>query len=104
MPPGRYVGRIKSYNPDRGYGFIDCPVAYERWHRDVFILKSQMGNMDVGMDISFSVEIGKEGMPQARDISRMDGRPTGVEGRSMGRRRRRGGRGNGNANDASDDD
>lgn len=71
------MGRIKSFNPRHGFGFIDCREARARWGRDVFIHKAQMGDLEVGHDITFSVEPNKDDMPQARDIMRMDGRPPG---------------------------
>lgn len=77
MGPGRYFGRLKSFNPRHGYGFIDCPEARSRYGRDVFIHKARIGDLEVGMDITFSVELNKDNMPQSRDILRMDGRPPG---------------------------
>merc|ERR1719323_2843459 len=77
MGPGRFLGRIKSFNPRHGFGFIDCPDARSRFSRDVFIHKAQMGDLDVGMEITFSVEPNRDGMPQARDILKLDGRTPG---------------------------
>lgn len=77
MGPGRFLGRIKSFNPRHGFGFIDCPDARSRFGRDVFVHKAQIGGLEVGDDITFSVEPNKDGMPQARDILRIDGRPPG---------------------------
>ncbi len=31
----RFKGRIKSYNPRRGYGFIDCPDTFVQFGQDV---------------------------------------------------------------------
>jgi len=83
--PGRYVGRIKSFNAKNAFGFIDCPAAYERWHRDVFIHKKWMGDLEVGAEISFFIEPNKEGMPQARDILHLDGRPPGPGEKGKGK-------------------
>jgi len=89
----RHVGRIKTFNSKHGFGFVDCPRAFGRWQRDVFIHRAQMGDLEVGDEISFAVWANKDGMPQARDIVRMDGRPHMMPGRSRRRRsedRRRG--------------
>lgn len=82
----QYCGRIKSYNPKQGYGFLDCPEAHACFGRDVFIHKAQMGELlgrfvgpgtkldpkTLKMNVGFSVEINKSGMPQARDVARLD--------------------------------
>lgn len=87
-----YCGRVKSYNPKQGYGFLDCPDAKNNFGRDVFIHKAQMGELlgrfvgpgtkldpkTLKMNVRFGVEINKSGMPQARDVSRLDnGLPEG---------------------------
>eukprot|EP00930_Biecheleria_cincta_P071534 TRINITY_DN59025_c0_g1_i1.p1 TRINITY_DN59025_c0_g1~~TRINITY_DN59025_c0_g1_i1.p1 ORF type:complete len:430 (-),score=73.79 TRINITY_DN59025_c0_g1_i1:50-1339(-) len=74
---GRQTGRLKSFNPKHGFGFIDCPEARHRYGRDVFVHKAQIGDLDIGEDINFNVDTNKDGMPQARDIRRMDGRKPG---------------------------
>lgn len=71
------MGRIKSFNPRHGFGFIDCPEAFERYRRDVFIHRAQMGDLQVGMDVTFYCEPNKDGMPQARDIRHLNGMPPG---------------------------
>merc|ERR1719324_690838 len=82
----QYSGRIKSYNPKQGYGFLDCPEAHQAFGRDVFIHKAQMGELlgrfvgpgtkldpkTLKMNVQFSVEINKSGMPQARDVGRLE--------------------------------
>jgi len=81
-----YVGRVKSYNPKQGYGFLESAEAKEHFGRDVFIHKAQMGELldrflgrrtrldpaVLKMLVQFSVEINNSGMPQARDVLRVD--------------------------------
>jgi len=88
-----YCGRVKSYNPKQGYGFLDCPDAKACFGRDVFIHKAQMGELlgrfvgpgtkldpkTLKMNVRFGVEINKSGMPQARDVSRLDSDGVGLE-------------------------
>lgn len=84
--PNRFIGRIKSFNPEKGFGFIDCPQAHDRWQRDVFIHKRLIGDLQVGEEVTFEVEPNKEGMPQARSIARADGRPVGAgDGKGCGK-------------------
>mmetsp|Transcript_5436 Transcript_5436/g.14715 ORF Transcript_5436/g.14715 Transcript_5436/m.14715 type:complete len:174 (+) Transcript_5436:545-1066(+) len=75
--PGRLTGRIKSFNREKGFGFIDCPEAFDRYQRDVFIHKQQFGDLEVGEDITFVCEPNKDGMPQARDPLRLNGTSPG---------------------------
>lgn len=70
---GRERGRIKSFNEEKGFGFIDCAKLRDKFGRDVFIHMKQMGDLEVGEDITFICETNKDGMPQARDILCSDG-------------------------------
>jgi len=109
LPDGRYIGKIKNFNAEKGFGFIDCPATRDKWKRDVFIHKQQMGDMDVGVEVTFFVEANKEGMPQAREIERRDGLPTGAEGKGKkgkgkgrGKKRRDDDNGGGDAREGGD--
>merc|ERR1711933_672719 len=91
LGPGRERGRIKSFNTEKGFGFIDCPKMRDKYGRDVFIHKKQMGDLEVGDEITFVCEPNKEGMPQARDITLTDGtRPEGASDVAAGNQTRRG--------------
>mmetsp|Transcript_45632 Transcript_45632/g.83557 ORF Transcript_45632/g.83557 Transcript_45632/m.83557 type:complete len:464 (-) Transcript_45632:70-1461(-) len=102
----RMVGRVKSFNVKAGFGFVDCKEAHHRYGRDVFIHKQQIGDLEVGDEISFTVDLNKDGFPQAREVMKMDGsiprrsnqRPainkvTGSGPQEQSKRTRRGGRG-----------
>lgn len=101
MPPprhehGRYFGRIKSFNPKHGFGFIECPEARSRYGRDVFVHKAQIGDLEVRDEVTFGIESNKDGYPQARDILRIDGRSPGPPPRGImddSRERKGGGKG-----------
>lgn len=73
MDGGRFVGSIKSINAEKGFGFIECPPAHDRWRKDVYLHKKFIGDLQVGDEISFVVEENDDGKPQARDILRLDG-------------------------------
>merc|ERR1719401_1870161 len=64
----RFQGRIKSFNAEKGYGFIESAEAFQCYGRDVFLHKSLIGDFTVGAAVSFTVEVSKEGFPRARDI------------------------------------
>lgn len=74
-PPsdGRYRGKIKSFNSEKGFGFIESADAHAAFGRDVFLHKAHVGNRSVGADVTFTVETNKQGMPQARDLASIGG-------------------------------
>jgi len=74
---GRFQGRVKTFNSKHGFGFIDCPAANEKFGRDVFIHKAQLGDVQVGTEITFEVRTNKDGHPQAKDVQNMDGSKPG---------------------------
>jgi len=71
VPPGKFQGRIKSFNSEKGFGFIECAQTYAQYNRDVFLHKAQIGDMTVGTMVTFTCEVNKQGMPQAKDIQPM---------------------------------
>jgi len=74
---GRFEGRIKSFNAKQGFGFIECPEAHAIFGRDVFLHKAQIGDLKVGTQVTYSVEMNKQGMPQARELTTIDGQAPG---------------------------
>merc|ERR1719450_1403229 len=70
---GIFQGRIKSFNSDKGFGFIECAQTYQQYSRDVFLHKAQIGDMAVGTVVAFSVEVNKQGMPQVKDVAPFGG-------------------------------
>jgi len=73
----RFQGRIKSFNAKQGFGFIECPEAHAIFGRDIFLHKMQIGDLKVHAEVMFSVETNKTGMPQARDLTTLDGQKPG---------------------------
>merc|ERR1719188_989129 len=69
VPPGKFHGCIKSFNSEKGFGFIQCAQTYGKYQRDVFVHKAQMGGLAVGTYVTFTCEVSKQGMPQARDVA-----------------------------------
>mmetsp|Transcript_48294 Transcript_48294/g.137938 ORF Transcript_48294/g.137938 Transcript_48294/m.137938 type:complete len:324 (-) Transcript_48294:199-1170(-) len=74
---GRFQGRIKSFNAKQGFGFIESPEAHALFGRDVFLHKAQIGDLKVGTEVTYCVEMNKQGMPQARELATLDGQPPG---------------------------
>lgn len=64
----RYIGVIKSFTAERGFGFVDCRELFEQYGRDTFIHKAQLVGIEVGDAVQFSLGKNREGMPQALDV------------------------------------
>eukprot|EP00930_Biecheleria_cincta_P038863 TRINITY_DN26728_c0_g1_i1.p1 TRINITY_DN26728_c0_g1~~TRINITY_DN26728_c0_g1_i1.p1 ORF type:complete len:272 (+),score=35.89 TRINITY_DN26728_c0_g1_i1:106-921(+) len=65
-----YMGEIKSFNPQKGWGIITCEATEKAYGKDVFLLKSSCSNgytAAAGDLIIFSVEETSRG-PQAKDV------------------------------------
>mmetsp|Transcript_18725 Transcript_18725/g.33881 ORF Transcript_18725/g.33881 Transcript_18725/m.33881 type:complete len:413 (+) Transcript_18725:125-1363(+) len=89
---GRFLGRIKSYNSEKGFGFIECPVTKKQFDRDVFVHKAQIANFKVGEEVTFMVELSKQNWPQAKDLQYAGaGYQQGGQGGGGKDRRKRGG-------------
>merc|ERR1719162_703968 len=72
---GRHQGLIKSFNAEKGFGFIECAETYAQYQRDVFLHKTQIGEMSVGQYVTFTCEVNKQEMPQAKDVQPIGGAP-----------------------------
>lgn len=66
----QYHGKIRSFNEQKGFGFVDCQETLRAFGRDVFIHRFQMAEAGlwVGQDVVFEVELNKMGQPQARRL------------------------------------
>ncbi|MBC7288698.1 MAG: cold shock domain-containing protein [Armatimonadetes bacterium] len=78
----RLRGRVKWFDPDKGYGFIEVPGQ-----RDVFVHWSaiqQQGykTLDDGEEVEFDLVQSDRG-PQAANVTRLGGGAAGSAGRRM---------------------
>eukprot|EP00928_Gymnodinium_smaydae_P054880 TRINITY_DN38578_c0_g1_i1.p1 TRINITY_DN38578_c0_g1~~TRINITY_DN38578_c0_g1_i1.p1 ORF type:complete len:340 (+),score=97.15 TRINITY_DN38578_c0_g1_i1:79-1098(+) len=67
--PGYFRGKIKFFDEKKGFGFLECKEAHAMYNRDVFLHKADMGELEVGNEVQFTVEMSKKGMPQARTVT-----------------------------------
>merc|ERR1711933_656128 len=65
---GECVGVIKSFNPNKGYGFIECPDIKERYGADAFLHHQQLGSFQVGDTVQFIAYLNSSGKPQGKDL------------------------------------
>jgi len=64
----RYFGRIKAFSIVSGFGFIQSDQISRLYGRDAFLSHAVEGGIVVGGMVSFTVELNKEGHPQARNV------------------------------------
>eukprot|EP00439_Symbiodinium_sp_Y106_P008739 s1668_g1.t1 len=64
-----FTGVVKSYNPAKGWGHIECEETFKLFGKDIFLLKSRTGNYTLarGSQVRFTVEQGTKG-PEAGNI------------------------------------
>jgi len=87
-----YVGQIKSFNPSKGWGFIESPQTHQIYGKDIFLLKSSLPQgaaPSQGEQVTFRVVQGQRG-PQADGVQltnaygAMGQSPMGGMGQAMG--------------------
>jgi len=68
--PKRYHGKVKTFNAQKGFGFIECDETMALYARDVFLHQRQAMEAGVkeGMACHFEVDINNKGQPQARNV------------------------------------
>mmetsp|Transcript_24038 Transcript_24038/g.66854 ORF Transcript_24038/g.66854 Transcript_24038/m.66854 type:complete len:501 (-) Transcript_24038:108-1610(-) len=66
----RHLGSIKSYSAAQGYGFIQCEAVRQKYSRDVYFDKMQLGanGWRIGQTVEFIIHHNAKGHPQARNI------------------------------------
>merc|ERR1712238_121540 len=69
---GEYVGTIKSFNTNNGYGFIECMDLKKQYTHDVFLHHQQLGEFKQGDTVLFTVYLNNAGKPQAKDLREPD--------------------------------
>jgi len=66
---GDYIGTIKSYNPQKGWGFVACDETQQLYGKDILVLADELpsGNAAQGQQVYFSVSQGRKG-PLATNV------------------------------------
>ncbi|CAE7265146.1 cspLA [Symbiodinium natans] len=64
-----YVGVVKSFNPAKGWGHIECEDTFKLFGKDIFLLRSRTGSLTLarGSQVTFTVEQGTKG-PEAANV------------------------------------
>ena len=68
----RFEGTLKTWNDERGFGFLE-PL---RGGEDIFVhvkeLRARTGRPQVGQLMSFEVELGPQGKKRAKNVTRLN--------------------------------
>jgi len=61
---------IKSFNAEKGFGFINCPDLFATYSRDVFMHKSvfEETGLTIGAAATFQIFLNQQGQPQALNL------------------------------------
>ncbi|CAD7950841.1 unnamed protein product [Amoebophrya sp. A120] len=65
---GRFRGSIKSWWPEKGYGFLECEHTFSMYGCDIYINRLAIGLFQKHDEVFFSVELNKEGKPQGKNL------------------------------------
>lgn len=65
---GKFVGKIKLIEKEKGFGFIDCAELKAKGHADAFVLYGEIKDFSVGSRVQFSAYL-REDKLRARDVS-----------------------------------
>jgi len=71
------TGTVKSWNPEKGWGFIECSATHAQFGKDVFLMRSHLvgaTDVDKGQQVSFSHTQGPRG-PEAENVHVLGGGP-----------------------------
>jgi CspA family cold shock protein len=65
-----HVGTVKSWNPQKGWGHIECGATKNMYGKDIFMMRSAIpgGHCAIGDRVSFSVVDGQKG-PEACNVT-----------------------------------
>lgn len=76
---GVYVGAIKSWNPEKGWGHITCEQTQYLYEKDIFVMRSAVpgGHCIPGDKVSFSIQDGTKG-PEATGVIILSSKHTPV--------------------------
>jgi len=64
----KYVGRIKSFSQETGYGFITCDETFKKFNRDVFLHHKQLASKAKVGDLVQFLIFESKGQPKAMEL------------------------------------
>merc|ERR1711862_521258 len=64
----QFVGLIKTFNPEKKVGFIDCAETKAQFGCDVFVVGTALNRCSVGDQVIFELGLNDKGQPQAMNV------------------------------------
>lgn len=66
-----FPGHVKSYNPEKGWGFIASDATFKMFNKDVFLHSRELAGHvpNPGDGVTFRVSIGRGGQPEATAVA-----------------------------------
>eukprot|EP00434_Breviolum_minutum_P000914 symbB.v1.2.000804.t1/scaffold44.1/size390916/17 len=64
---GEFYGIVKSYNPEKGFGFIVCDALKSQHDGDVYLHSRHIGDFKVGQEVKFQAYL-HNGRLQGREL------------------------------------
>eukprot|EP00440_Ansanella_granifera_P028165 gb/GFBE01030603.1/.p1 GENE.gb/GFBE01030603.1/~~gb/GFBE01030603.1/.p1 ORF type:complete len:343 (+),score=106.28 gb/GFBE01030603.1/:1-1029(+) len=83
-PANREIGVIKSFNDEKGFGFISCERVKQQFGCDTFLHKAQLNGFSEGDEVSFLVTKNDKNQPQAKSLQPAKGGPAPGKGKAKG--------------------
>lgn len=65
-----FFGTVKSFFPEKHYGFIDCPEFHKSHGCDVFLSSFEISEFQPGDPVVFTITYNRNGRPQAHNLQR----------------------------------
>lgn len=66
-------GKFKAgSDPDKPFGFIECPETYEFFSRDVYVPKELTSGLSSGQIVAFNIKLNRDMQPSVTEIGPVD--------------------------------
>ncbi len=72
----RFEGKLKSWNDERGFGFIESTQGGQEIFVHVKAFRTRTGRPQINQDFSFEIELGPQGKKRAKNIEVVRAVPT----------------------------
>merc|ERR1719382_780887 len=62
-PQTKFIGLIKSFDEEKGYGFVTSDAIREKYGKDIFVSKASLNGeiLKTGDQVTFTVKMGQKG-------------------------------------------
>lgn len=61
-------GKVKSFNTEKGYGFVECAATFKQYGHDINIPKGVASDLTAGLQVGFRLGLNEDEMPIVAEI------------------------------------